>query len=149
VTGLEYDLDVYSPVNEKGELTRDVEFFGGMNVFEANGAIIKKLADLGALLFAEEIEHSYPHCWRCKNPVIFRATEQWFVSLEKEQLRRRALEEIDRVAWIPAWGKERIYNMLQVRPDWCISRQRTWGVPITIFYCDACREPYWSREPFG
>jgi isoleucyl-tRNA synthetase len=148
VTGLEYGLDVYSPVNEKGELTRDVEFFGGMNVFEANAVIIRKLADLGALLFEEEIEHSYPHCWRCKKPVIFRATEQWFVSLDGERLRQRALEEIDRVAWIPAWGKERIYNMLLVRPDWCISRQRTWGVPITIFYCDACREPYWSRAAF-
>jgi len=148
-TGLEYGLDVYSPVNEKGELTQDVEFFAGLKVFDANPVIIRKLKDLKALLFSEEIEHSYPHCWRCKKPVIFRATEQWFVSMDKGGLRARALKEIDKVTWIPAWGKERIYNMLSVRPDWCISRQRTWGVPITIFYCDACREPYWSHETFG
>jgi isoleucyl-tRNA synthetase len=149
VTGLEYGLDVYSPVNEKGELTKDVEFFGGMNVFAANPVIIEKLKELGVLLFAEDIEHSYPHCWRCKKPVIFRATEQWFVSMEKERLRERALEEVERVTWIPAWGKDRIYNMLLVRPDWCISRQRTWGVPIAIFYCDTCREPYWSDGSFA
>ncbi len=149
VTGLEYGLDVYSPVNEKGELMQDVEFFKGMNVFDANPVIISKLKDIKALLFSEEIEHSYPHCWRCKKPVIFRATEQWFVSMDKDGLRQRALKEINEVTWIPAWGKERIYNMLFVRPDWCISRQRTWGVPITIFYCDACGEPYWSRETFG
>jgi isoleucyl-tRNA synthetase len=149
VTGLEYGLDVYSPVNEKGELTKDVEFFGGMNVFAANPVIIEKLKDLGLLLYAEEIEHANPHCWRCKKPVIFRATEQWFVPMEKDRLRERALEEVDRVQWIPAWGKDRIYNMLLARPDWCISRQRTWGVPITIFYCEECREPYWSPESFA
>jgi isoleucyl-tRNA synthetase len=149
VTGLEYGLDVYSPVNEKGELTKDVEFFSGLDVFSANPIIIEKLKELKVLLFSEEIEHSYPHCWRCKKPVIFRATEQWFVPMDKDGLRQRALEEIDRVTWIPAWGKDRIYNMLLVRPDWCISRQRTWGVPITIFYCDECREPYWSREAFS
>ena len=148
-TGLEYGLDVYSPVNEKGELTQDVPFFATMNVFEANPVIIEKLKELNALLYSEEIEHSYPHCWRCKKPVIFRATEQWFVSLDKNGLRRRALEEIDRATWIPAWGKERICNMLSVRPDWCISRQRTWGVPIAIFYCEACREPYWRPETFA
>ena len=120
-------------MNEKGELMQDVPFFATMNVFEANPVIIEKLKELNALLFSEEIEHSYPHCWRCKKPVIFRATEQWFVSMDKNGLRRRALEEIDRATWIPAWGKERIYNMLSVRPDWCISRQRTWGVPIAIF----------------
>ncbi len=149
MTGLEYGLDVYSPVNEKGELMQDVPFFKGMNVFAANPVIIEKLKELHVLLFSEEIEHSYPHCWRCKKPVIFRATEQWFISLDKDGLRSRGLEEIDRVKWIPAWGRDRIYNMLSVRPDWCISRQRTWGVPITIFYCEACREPYWSPETFA
>jgi isoleucyl-tRNA synthetase len=148
VTGLEYGLDVYSPVNEKGELASEVPFFAGMNVFAANPVIIEKLKAIGALLFSEPIEHSYPHCWRCKKPVIFRATEQWFISMEKDDLRKRALDEIDRVAWIPAWGRDRIYNMMAVRPDWCISRQRTWGVPITIFYCDQCREPYWNKETF-
>ncbi len=148
VTGLQYGLDVYSPVDEKGMLSKDIPYFGGLNVFDANAIIIEKLKEMGVLLFSEPIEHSYPHCWRCKRPVIFRATEQWFVSMEANDLRKNALAAIDTVEWIPAWGKERIYNMLSVRPDWCISRQRTWGVPITIFYCEACREPYWSRETF-
>jgi isoleucyl-tRNA synthetase len=147
-TGLEHGLDVYSPVNERGEFTNDVEAFQGMNVFESNTHIIQKLKELGALLFTEQIEHSYPHCWRCKKPVIFRATEQWFVSMEAHGLRKRALDAIDRVTWIPAWGRDRIYNMLFLRPDWCISRQRSWGVPITIFYCEQCRKPYWSRASF-
>jgi len=146
--GLEYGLDVYSPVNERGKFIESVEFFKGMNVFDSNAHIIKKLEELGHLLHREEIEHSYPHCWRCKKPVIFRATEQWFISMEAKGLRQKALDEIDRVKWIPPWGRDRIYNMLQVRPDWCISRQRTWGVPITVFYCEKCREPYWSRESF-
>ena len=147
-TGIEYGLDIYSPVNERGEFLDEVEFFKGMKVFDSNQHVIKKLQELGRLLHQEEIEHSYPHCWRCKKPVIFRATEQWFISLDKNGLRQKALEEIDRVKWIPAWGRDRIFNMLQVRPDWCISRQRTWGIPITIFYCDKCREPFWSDESF-
>ena len=147
-TGLEYGLDVYSPVNEKGEFIESVEFFKGMNVFDSNKHVLAKLEELGHLLAKEEIEHSYPHCWRCKKPVIFRATEQWFISLESNGLRQNTLKEIDRVKWYPAWGRDRIYNMMQVRPDWCISRQRTWGVPITVFYCEKCREPYWSRESF-
>ncbi|HEY3275168.1 MAG TPA: isoleucine--tRNA ligase [Syntrophorhabdaceae bacterium] len=147
-TGLEYGLDVYSPVNEQGRFLDEVEFFKGMKVFEANKHVIAKLEELNLLLHQEEIEHSYPHCWRCKKPVIFRATEQWFISLDKLDLRKKALEEVERVRWIPAWGRDRIYNMLQVRPDWCISRQRTWGVPITVFYCEKCRETYWSKESF-
>ena len=147
-TGIEYGLDIYSPVNERGEFLDEVEFFRGMNVFDSNQHVIKKLQELGRLLYQEEIEHSYPHCWRCKKPVIFRATEQWFISLDKNGLRQKALDEIDRVRWIPTWGRDRIFNMLQVRPDWCISRQRTWGIPITIFYCEKCREPFWSNESF-
>jgi isoleucyl-tRNA synthetase len=147
-TGIEYGLEVYSPVDEKGDFIDEVPFFKGMNVFESNKEVIKKLEELGLLLHKEDIEHSYPHCWRCKKPVIFRATEQWFISMDKEGLREKALAEIDRVKWIPTWGRDRIYNMLLVRPDWCISRQRTWGVPITIFYCAKCREPYWSHESF-
>jgi isoleucyl-tRNA synthetase len=149
LTGLEYGLDVYSPVNEQGKLTDDVPFFAGMNVFQANPVIIEKLKEMGLLLFSEEIEHSYPYCWRCKRPVIFRATEQWFISMDEKGLRDNALKEIDRVKWIPTWGRDRIYNMLAVRPDWCISRQRSWGVPITIFYCERCREPYYSKEGFA
>lgn len=147
-TGLEYGFDVYSPVNDQGEFIDEIEFFKGMNVFESNKHVIAKLEELGLLLFKEEIEHSYPHCWRCKKPVIFRATEQWFISLEKNNLRQKALEAIDTVKWIPAWGRDRIYNMLLVRPDWCISRQRTWGIPITIFYCKKCREPFWNSDTF-
>jgi isoleucyl-tRNA synthetase len=147
-TGIEYGLDIYSPLNERGEFLDEVEFFKGMNVFDSNQHVIKKLQELGRLLHQEEIEHSYPHCWRCKKPVIFRATEQWFISLDKNGLRQKALDEIDRVTWIPSWGRDRIFNMLQVRPDWCISRQRTWGIPITIFYCEKCREPFWSDESF-
>ncbi len=147
-TGIEYGLDVYSPVNEKGDLTADVPFFAGMNVFQANPVIIEKLKELGVFFYSEEIEHSYPHCWRCKKPVIFRATEQWFISMEKNDLRGRGLAAIEKVKWIPAWGRDRIYNMLSTRPDWCISRQRTWGVPITILYCDKCHEPYWNHETF-
>lgn len=147
-TGLAYNLDIYSPVNEKGRFIDSVEFFKGMHVFDANTHVIAKLEELGLLLSKEEIEHSYPHCWRCKKPVIFRATEQWFVSLETDNLRERGLAEIDRVKWIPPWGRDRIYNMLLTRPDWCISRQRTWGVPITIFYCEQCREPHWSKASF-
>ena len=147
-TGLEHGMDVYSPVDAHGRFTDDVDFFRGMNVFASNQHVIAKLQELGRLLYTEEIEHSYPHCWRCKKPVIFRATEQWFISLDKNGLRERALAEIDRVKWIPVWGRDRIYGMLQARPDWCISRQRTWGVPITIFYCGKCATPYWSRESF-
>jgi isoleucyl-tRNA synthetase len=147
-TGIEYGLDVYSPVNDRGEFTNEVELFKGVNVFDSNPRIIDRLKELGALLFSEPIEHSYPHCWRCKKPVIFRATEQWFIAMDTAGLRERGLKAIDEVTWIPAWGRDRIYNMLAMRPDWCISRQRSWGVPITIFYCDQCRTPYWSQDSF-
>ncbi|MEN6617642.1 MAG: isoleucine--tRNA ligase [Syntrophorhabdus sp.] len=148
-SGLEYGLDVYSPVNEKGAFIQEIEFFKGMNVFDANPKVIEKLKELGLLLHTEEIEHSYPHCWRCKKPVIFRATEQWFVSMDSHGLRQRALAEVDKTRWIPSWGRDRIYNMLLMRPDWCVSRQRTWGIPITIFYCESCREPFWCEESFA
>lgn len=136
--GLQYGLEVYSPVNDKGCFTEEVEFFKGQFVFKANQDIIDKLEETGALMAREDIQHSYPHCWRCKKPVIFRATPQWFISMEKTGLRKKALEEIDRVKWVPHWGRERIYGMIENRPDWCVSRQRSWGVPITIFYCEKC-----------
>jgi len=137
-SGLEYNLEIYSPVDEKGRFTQDVEFFAGQEVFEANENVIKKLDELGVLLKEEAITHSYPHCWRCKKPVIFRATEQWFISMDKKDLREKSLKAIRAVEWIPNWGEERIFGLVKNRPDWCISRQRSWGVPITIFYCLKC-----------
>jgi isoleucyl-tRNA synthetase len=136
--GLQYGLDAYSPVNDNGVFTEDVGLFNGQFVFKANDAINQTLADKGVLLAKNDIGHSYPHCWRCKRPVIFRATPQWFISMEKTGLRQKALEEIDRVQWIPHWGRERIYGMIENRPDWCVSRQRAWGVPITVFICEHC-----------
>lgn len=136
--GMKHDLEIYAPVDEKGVFTNDVEYFAGMFVYDANESIIEKLREVGNLLDEGRLTHSYPHCWRCKNPIIFRATPQWFISMEKNGLRSKALKEIDKVKWIPHWGKERIYNMVQNRPDWCVSRQRAWGVPIVIFYCSEC-----------
>ena len=136
--GLAYGLDVYSPVDNKGCFSDDVEYFQGEFVFDANQSINAKLKDIGALVHEESMEHSYPHCWRCKEPVIFRATPQWFISMEKTGLRQKSLEAIDNVQWIPRWGRERIYGMIENRPDWCVSRQRAWGVPITVFYCEKC-----------
>ncbi len=145
-SGLQYNLDIYSPVDGKGRFTADVEFFAGQEVFEADRKVIQKLSELGALIKEEPITHSYPHCWRCKNPVIFRATEQWFISMDKVGLREKSLKAIKGVEWIPNWGEERIYNLVENRPDWCISRQRSWGVPITIFYCLKCGNHLISQE---
>jgi len=136
--GLKEGLDVYNPVDNRGRFFENIEFFGGQFVFDANKNVIEKLIEVGALLGHKEISHSYPHCWRCKKPIIFRATEQWFISMEKNDLRGKALEQINNVNWIPKWGRERIYGMIENRPDWCVSRQRSWGVPIAAFYCKSC-----------
>ena len=144
--GLKYGLDVYAPVDDDGNFTRDVDFFAGQFVFDANESVNEKLKEVGALLGVVDIEHQYPHCWRCKNPIIFRSTEQWFISIEKNDLRKKALAAIDTVQWIPKWGRDRIYGMIENRPDWCISRQRVWGVPITIFYCKQCGSPLYTKE---
>ena len=144
--GLLYDLDAYSPVDESGCFTQEADFFSGQFVFEANSNIVAHLDQNGALIAQGKMEHSYPHCWRCKKPVIFRATPQWFISMDKTELRKNALKEIDRVNWIPHWGKERIYGMIENRPDWCVSRQRAWGVPIAIFYCEKCNAMYLNPD---
>lgn len=145
--GIRYGLPVFAPVDDRGNFTEDAGDLKGEFVFKANDRIIKILEDRGALLYKERYAHSYPHCWRCKKPVIFRATEQWFISMESNDLRKRCLEEIDRVRWIPSWGRDRIYNMMLHRPDWCISRQRSWGVPIPILSCSQCGE-YLKDERF-
>ncbi|SEM33951.1 Isoleucyl-tRNA synthetase [Syntrophus gentianae] len=136
--GMKYGLDNYAPVDADGRFTPDVADFAGEFVFDANDSVNRKLKEVGALLGLVDIEHSYPHCWRCKNPIIFRSTEQWFISMEKNDLRKKALEAVESVRWIPSWGRDRIYGMIENRPDWCISRQRLWGVPITMFYCESC-----------
>jgi isoleucyl-tRNA synthetase len=138
--GLKHGLDIYNPVDNRGKFLPTIEFFAGQFVFDANKNVIEKLEEVGALIKASEVTHSYPHCWRCKKPIIFRATEQWFIAMDRNDLRAKALQEIERVEWIPKWGKERIYGMIENRPDWCISRQRNWGVPITAFYCKGCGE---------
>jgi isoleucyl-tRNA synthetase len=150
VIGRKYGLEIYCPVDNAGKFTPEVEHFAGLNVFEANPKIVQFMQDRGVLLFSENYEHRYPHCWRCKQPVIFRATPQWFISMDNaggngqagESLRAMALREVDEhVRWIPAWGRDRMRNMLKARPDWCVSRQRVWGVPIPAFYCRQCQEP--------
>lgn len=138
--GVKYNLEIYSPVDDYGKFTEAVPEFKGQYVFKANIGIIDLLKDKQALLHEEKITHSYPHCWRCKKPVIFRATEQWFISMEKNDLRQNALNEIKKTRWIPAWGLDRIKGMVENRPDWCISRQRAWGVPITLFQCKKCKQ---------
>jgi isoleucyl-tRNA synthetase len=150
ITGMKYGLDATSNVDEKGILRNGLPEYTGQYVFKANPLIVELLRTRGALLHSDKLEHSYPHCWRCHNPVIFRATEQWFISMEtpmpggagkNDTLRTRTLEEIKRVKWDPAWGEERLTNMIQTRPDWCISRQRVWGVPIAVFLCEGCGKP--------
>jgi len=146
--GQKYGIATFCPVDASGRFFRAEGAPGvlpddliGKTVWEGNPLVIEHLKAAHALLALEGLSHSYPHCWRCHNPVIFRATEQWFIGMERNNFRNEALEAIKRVKWMPSWGEERISNMIAVRPDWCISRQRVWGVPIIVFYCEGCREP--------
>ena len=146
ITGTKYKIDPTCDVDAGGRLRNGLPEYDGLQVFKANAPIIELLKNRGVLMHTENLQHSYPHCWRCHNPIIFRATEQWFISMETpmgegETLRSRTLEEIKKVKWDPAWGEERISNMIANRPDWCISRQRIWGVPIAVFLCAGCGKP--------
>src|SRR3989442_11396100 len=133
--GKKLGLRIYNPVDDDGRFVPEVERFAGLTVWEANPRIVEHLRARGALLAEMTLTHTYPHCWRCKNPTLFRATEQWFIELDKDGLRERALEAIgSRVKWIPAWSEQRISNMVAHRPEWVISRQRGWGVPIVAVY---------------
>ncbi|MDR2350620.1 MAG: class I tRNA ligase family protein, partial [Deltaproteobacteria bacterium] len=144
--GLANNLEIFSPLDDEARFTDAVPGLAGTKVLEANGTVIELLKEKGAILGVEKLSHQYPHCWRCKKPVVFRATPQWFISMEEGDLRKKSLEAIDSVKWIPARGRERIRGMVENRPDWCVSRQRTWGVPITIFFCETCGEWFYSRE---
>ncbi len=140
LTGLRYNLEILSPVDDDGKFTSEAGTYAGAQVPNINTTINSDLADSGALIKQNDIRHSYPHCWRCKNPVIYRATAQWFISMDENDLRTKALAEIHKVQWTPSWGMQRILGMVESRPDWCLSRQRSWGVPITVLSCSDCGE---------
>ncbi|MBM3244856.1 MAG: isoleucine--tRNA ligase [Candidatus Omnitrophica bacterium] len=144
-TGVKYQLEIIMPVDAKGNFDHTAGEFKGLNIFDANKPILEKLSGLGNLLFSSTVQHSYPHCWRCKAPIIFRATKQWFLEIDKNNLRKKILNSIDKdVSWVPSVGKERISAMVQLRPDWCLSRQRYWGVPVPALVCGECKEEFFD-----
>src|SRR4051812_23588260 len=147
-TGLKYKLPILSPVDEGGLFTDEAPGFTGKQVFAANPEVIETLRKSGRLCSSEEFAHDYPCCWRCKKPVIFRATEQWFILIDHDGARQKALDEIKKTKWVPGWGETRISSMVEGRPDWCVSRQRSWGVPIPAFYCSGCKKLLFNQTTF-
>jgi isoleucyl-tRNA synthetase len=146
MVGQEKGLAILSPLDNQGRFTSEVPEYEGMHVHDADPLIVEMLREKGVLLGYEESEHSYPHCWRCGSPLIFRATDQWFVDVNARNLRKEALKAVREVEWVPRWGQQRINGMLENRPDWCVSRQRYWGVPITALYCKKCGIAHYPDE---
>lgn len=147
--GLKYGLEILNPVDDYGKYKRNVELFAEQSIYKAGPEIVQMMDEQGSLLASGDINHSYPHCWRCKKPVIFRATPQWFISMETNDLRKKVLSEIKQVRWTPSWGENRITAMIENRPDWCISRQRSWGVPIAVYLCQDCDTVVTNKEIQG
>ncbi len=146
IIGLEYGIDTFSPVDDEGRFTDEFDQMRGVNVFDSNKMIVDLLRERERLIYTSEIEHSYPHCWRCKKPLIFRATEQWFFNFDHHDTRKKAIEATEETEWIPSWGKVRFRGMVETRPDWCLSRQRSWGVPIPSFRCKRCQRNMMTSE---